>query len=150
MAVPGPGRWNRGIFPEGNEKGPVPAILYVIVKPNNAGLSRQWSNRLCESVPLNALVFTEPIRSRMSAIQETIEIRSGKYVGRFWSSSAFSNPQKVCLIRTSAYFGSPGGLVCCCKTYERHLDTVEVWGSSPHGPTIVFNHLGKILRKLHL
>jgi hypothetical protein len=29
----------------------------------------------------NALVFTEPIRSRMSAIQETIEKRSGKYVG---------------------------------------------------------------------
>jgi hypothetical protein len=53
-------------------------------------------------VPINALVFTEPIRSRMSAIQETIEKRSGKYVGRFWSSPAFSdpqpNPQKVCLI----------------------------------------------------
>jgi hypothetical protein len=53
-------------------------------------------------VPTNALVFTEPIRSRMSAIQETIEMRSGKYVGRFWSSPAFSNPQpnpqKVCLI----------------------------------------------------
>jgi len=44
---------------------------------------------------------------------------------------------------TSAYFGSPRGLVCCCKTYERHLDTVEVWGSSPHGPTIVFTHLAK-------
>ena len=25
-----------------------------------------------------------------------------------------------------------------------------VWGSSPHGPTIVFNHLEKSLRKLHL
>ena len=50
----------------------------------------------------NALVSTEPIRSRMSAIQKTIEKRSGKYVGRFWSSSAFANPQpnpqKVCLI----------------------------------------------------
>jgi hypothetical protein len=45
---------------------------------------------LCRS---NALVFTEPIRSRMSAIQKTIEKRSGKYVGRFWSSPAFSNPQ---------------------------------------------------------
>ena len=42
---------------------------------------------------------------------------------------------------TSAYFGSPRGLVCCCKTYERHLDTVEVWGSSPHGPTIFFKQL---------
>jgi hypothetical protein len=37
-----------------------------------------------------------------------------------------------------------------CKTHERYLDTVEVWGSSPHGPTIVFNHLAKIIRKLHL
>jgi hypothetical protein len=89
--------------------------------------------RPCESVPGNALVFTEPVRSRMSAIQETIEIRSGKYVGRFWSSSAFSNPQpnpqKVCLIRTSTYFGSP------------RVDTVELWGSSPRAPTIPFNEL---------
>jgi hypothetical protein len=30
------------------------------------------------------------------------------------------------------------------------VDTVEVWGSSPHGPTIVFNHLAKTIRKLHL
>jgi hypothetical protein len=29
-------------------------------------------------------VFTEPIRSRMSAIQEAIETRSGKYVGFFF------------------------------------------------------------------
>ena len=36
---------------------------------------------------------------------------------------------------TSAYFGSPRGLLSYCKTYER-FDTVEVWGSSPHGPTI--------------
>jgi hypothetical protein len=27
---------------------------------------------------------------------------------------------------TSACFGSPRGLLSCCKTYERHLDTVEV------------------------
>jgi hypothetical protein len=26
----------------------------------------------------------------------------------------------------------------------------QVWGSSPHGPTIVFNRLEKIARKLHL
>ena len=32
----------------------------------------------------------------------------------------------------------------------RRFDTVEVWGSSPHGPTIVFNHLAKPTRKLHL
>ena len=30
------------------------------------------------------------------------------------------------------------------------LDTVEVWGSSPHEPTIVFNHLDGSVRKLHL
>src|SRR5438034_11340210 len=37
---------------------------------------------------------------------------------------------------TSAYFGSPRGLVSYCNTYPCHPDTVEVWGSSPHGPTI--------------
>ena len=41
---------------------------------------------------------------------------------------------------TSAYFGSPRGLVSYCNTYPCYLDTVEVWGSSPHGPTIVFNN----------
>jgi len=51
---------------------------------------------------------------------------------------------------TSAYFGSPRGLLSYCKTYERYIDTVEVWGSSPHGPTIVSNHLGGSVRKLHL
>ena len=42
---------------------------------------------------------------------------------------------------TSAYFGSPRGLVSYCNTYPCHLDTVEVWGSSPHGPTIFFKEL---------
>jgi hypothetical protein len=27
---------------------------------------------------------------------------------------------------------------------ERYLDTVEVWGSSPHGPTIYFNKLAAV------
>ena len=42
---------------------------------------------------------------------------------------------------TSAYFGSPRGLVSYCNTYPCHLDTVEVWGSSPHGPTISSNDI---------
>ena len=46
---------------------------------------------------------------------------------------------------TSAYFGSPRGLVSGCKTNPCHLDTVEVWGSSPHGPTILFNNLAETL-----
>ena len=29
---------------------------------------------------------------------------------------------------------------------DLRFDTVEVWGSSPHGPTIVFNHLESFLR----
>src|SRR5438477_13028800 len=40
---------------------------------------------------------------------------------------------------TSAYFGSPRGLVSYCNTYPCHLDTEEVRGSSPPGPTIVFH-----------
>src|ERR1700730_15440261 len=51
-------------------------------------------------------------------------------------SNPHSNPQCMMSCATSAYFGSPRGLLSCCKTYERHLDTVEVCGSSPHGPTI--------------
>ena len=31
-----------------------------------------------------------------------------------------------------------------CKTYPCYLDTVEVWGSSPHGPTIICNGLDRI------
>ncbi len=41
---------------------------------------------------------------------------------------------------TSAYFGSPRGLVSYYNTYPCYLGTVVVWGSSPHGPTIVFNN----------
>ena len=39
---------------------------------------------------------------------------------------------------TSAYFGSPRGLVSCCKTYSCCSDKGEVGGSSPPRPTI--NH----------
>jgi len=31
--------------------------------------------------------------------------------------------------------GMPG---IVCKAYRRYVDTVEVWGSSRHGPTIYF------------
>jgi len=48
---------------------------------------------------------------------------------------------------TSAYFGSPRGLLSGCKTYERYFDTVEVWGSSPHGPTIQNKDLARIPKK---
>jgi len=37
---------------------------------------------------------------------------------------------------TSAHFGSPRDLISCCNTYPCYFDTVEIWGSSPHGPTI--------------
>jgi len=49
-----------------------------------------------------------------------------------------TQPTKSMSYRTSAYFGSPRGLISYCNTYPCHLDTVGVWGSSPHGPTIVF------------
>ena len=47
---------------------------------------------------------------------------------------------------TSAYFGSPRGLVSYCNTYPC-FDTVEVWGSSPHGPTIQNKDLAQISKK---
>jgi hypothetical protein len=34
------------------------------------------------------------------------------------------------------YFGSPRGLVSCCKTNKRYSDKGEVGGSSPPRPTI--------------
>src|SRR6266566_6686687 len=52
-----------------------------------------------------------------------------------------TQPTKSMSCMTSSYFGSPRGLVSCCKTYPCYLDTVEVWGSSPHGPTISFKQL---------
>ena len=50
-------------------------------------------------------------------------------------SNPQSNPQYMMSCATSAYFGSPRGLLSCC------IDTVEVCGSSPHGPTIFFSDL---------
>src|SRR5258708_39241877 len=56
-------------------------------------------------------------------------------------SNPQSNPESMMSCTTSAYFGSPRGLLSCCKSYPCHLDTVEVCGSSPHGPTIFFSEL---------
>jgi hypothetical protein len=60
-------------------------------------------------------------------------------------SNPQSNPLSMMSCTTSAYFGSPRGLLSCCKAYPCHLDTVEVCGSSPHGPTILFNTLERFL-----
>src|SRR5258708_31014197 len=56
-------------------------------------------------------------------------------------SNPQSNPESMMSCTTSAYFGSPRGLLSCCKSYPCYLDTVEVCGSSPHGPTIFFSEL---------
>src|ERR1700687_3657315 len=64
-------------------------------------------------------------------------------------SNPHSNPQCVVTCTTSAYFGSPRGLLSCCKTYPGKIDTVEVCGSSPHGPTIIFNTLAGVSRNPH-
>src|SRR4029077_9893216 len=60
-------------------------------------------------------------------------------------SNPQSNPQCMMSCTTSACFGSPRSLLSRCNTYERHLDTVEVCGSSPHGPTIFFNNLETVV-----
>jgi hypothetical protein len=53
-----------------------------------------------------------------------------------------SNPQRKPQIAMSCtaygYFGSPRGLVSCCKTNKRYPDKGEVGGSSPPRPTICF------------
>jgi hypothetical protein len=40
------------------------------------------------------------------------------------------------LTRSSPHFPALGSSVIFLSVLARHLDTVEVWGSSPHGPTI--------------
>jgi hypothetical protein len=52
-----------------------------------------------------------------------------------------STHRLMCLARLPRTLAVRRGLVCGCKTFERYLDTVEVWGSSPHGPTILFSNL---------
>ena len=46
------------------------------------------------------------------------------------------NPQNATSYATSAYFGSPRGLVSCCKTYSHSAVTAEAAGSSPVVPAI--------------
>ncbi len=47
-----------------------------------------------------------------------------------------SNPRCVRLLGIIKYLAVPNSLGSCCKYLMSPLDTVEVWGSSPHGPTI--------------
>ena len=55
--------------------------------------------------------------------------------GRFWGNGIpKSVPSAGCQLVKSLQARSSARL-------ERYLDTVEVWGSSPHGPTIFFNKL---------
>src|SRR5229473_2232378 len=51
------------------------------------------------------------------------------------------NPQNAMSYTTSAYFGSPRGLVSCCKTYPSKTVTAEVASSSLVVPAILFNSL---------
>jgi hypothetical protein len=56
------------------------------------------------------------------------------------------DPQHPVSCATSAYFGSPRGLVSCCKTYSCCPDKGEVGGSSPPRPTIqITNEYAAIL-----
>src|SRR5713226_9176141 len=51
------------------------------------------------------------------------------------------NPQNAMSYTTSAYFGSPRGLVSCCKTYPSKTVTAEVASSSLVVPAILLNGL---------
>jgi len=51
------------------------------------------------------------------------------------------NPQNAMSCTTSAYFGSPRGVVSCCKSYPGKTVTAEAAGSSPVVPAILFKHL---------
>src|SRR5712692_2510304 len=51
------------------------------------------------------------------------------------------NPQTAMSYTTSAYFGSPRGLVSCCKTYPSKTVTAEVASSSLVVPAISFQRV---------
>ena len=83
-------------------------------------------------------------RSRMSAIQETIE----NVLGNTWGGSGVRrlfpthNPthKKYVLYELPRTLAVPAVLYVVVKPMSG-IDTVEVWGSSPHGPTIFFNNI---------
>jgi hypothetical protein len=53
---------------------------------------------------------------------------------RLWDSEVSSVDTAILLSRTTAYLGVPQRF----QSYWKYVDTVEVCGSSPHGPTILF------------
>src|SRR5207253_9798152 len=57
--------------------------------------------------------------------------RSMKVISNPQPNPTQPNPQKVCLICTSAYFGSPRGLVSYCNTYPCYLDGRGLGFESP-------------------
>ena len=57
-----------------------------------------------------------------------------RLIGRI--SNPQPNAQNAMSCTTCRYFGSPRGLVSCCKTNKRYSDKGEVGGSSPPRPTI--------------
>ena len=57
------------------------------------------------------------------------------------NSQPTTNPQNAMSYMTSANFGSPRGLVSCCKTYSRSAVTAEVASSSLVVPAIPLNGL---------
>ena len=61
--------------------------------------------------------------------------------GHMLFSNPHPNPQKMMSCATYGYFGSPRGLVSCCKTKERFSDKGEVDCSSQSRPTNLSNSL---------
>src|SRR6266478_9434560 len=58
-----------------------------------------------------------------------------------------ANPRCVRLLGIIKYLAVPNSLGSCCKYLMSPLDTVEVWGSSSHGPTIQNKDLALIPKK---
>src|SRR6266481_4359095 len=103
--------------------------------------SDRWNVRLASPLMPENLDVARANRERQ-------QVFCGKEdMGTVIISNPQSNPQSMMSCMTSAYFGSPRGLVSCCNTYPCYLDTVEVCGSSPHGPTIQNKDLARIPKK---
>src|ERR1017187_3600096 len=64
-------------------------------------------------------------------VQSTHRRFAGKSRGHALCLNPQPNPQNLLSCPTSAYLGSPRGLVSRCKTYRGSAVTAEVAGSSP-------------------
>jgi hypothetical protein len=96
-----------------NQPGPPEAAVKRIRRKGQAAMSRE------------VVASSErPDASSFCVIE--LDIQKGTHQHSREDSNPQPNPQNSMSYTTSANFGSPRGLVSCCKTKDRSVDTVEI------------------------